>query len=186
MMTVAALAGMFSKQASDKLAEVFDTLFRSRADEERGDKLEKPELKLAALDPKSVPAGSDDTVITVTGTGFASDAVARFDDGDRKTTVNSATELTFTLLAAEMAAAGEHTVVVVNPAAGGATSTELKLAVTAIPPAGGAGTSVQVPAVVRENSEGDLEVISVAPAAPKADDGSGGPVVVANPDEAVG
>ncbi|HEU4883687.1 MAG TPA: IPT/TIG domain-containing protein [Longimicrobium sp.] len=189
MMTVAALAGMFSKQASDKLAEVFDTLFRSRGDEDRGDKLEKPELKLTALNPKSVAAGSDDTVITVTGTGFASDAVVKFDDGERKTTVNSATELTFTLLAAEIAAAGEHTVVVVNPAAGGAASNELKLAVTAVPPPGGAGTSVQVPAVVRENSEGDLEVVSVAPGASDAEDESGETVAAGNAgneDEAVG
>lgn len=186
MMTVAALAGMFSKQASDKLAEVFDTLFRSRGDEDRGDKLEKPELRLVALDPKSVAAGSGDTVITVTGTGFASDAVARLDGGDRKTTVNNSTALTFTLLAAEMAAAGEHTVVVFNPAAGGATSNELTLAVTAAPPPGAAGTTVQVPAVVMENSEGDLEVISVANEASEADAESGETAVAADGDEAAG
>jgi len=36
---IAALSGMFSKQATDKLREVFDTLFRTSGDAARGDKL---------------------------------------------------------------------------------------------------------------------------------------------------
>jgi magnesium-transporting ATPase (P-type) len=35
---IAGLAGMFSRQAIDKLKDVFDTLFASKADEARGDK----------------------------------------------------------------------------------------------------------------------------------------------------
>lgn len=159
MMTVAALAGMFSKQASDKLAEVFDTLFRSRADAERRDKLEKPELKLGALAPAQVPAGSGDVVITATGSGFASDSVVKFDKGDRTATFKSATELTFALTAADVATAGEHTVAISSPAAGGGTSNQLKFTVTAVPP-DGVGTTIQIPAVVRENAEGEVEVVS--------------------------
>jgi hypothetical protein len=162
MMTVAALAGMFSKQASDKLAEVFDTLFRSRADDERADKLEKPELKLADITPARVPAGSADTVVTATGTGFAADSVVKFDKADRPATFKSATELTFTIAAAELAAAGEHTVAIHNPASGGTTSNERKFTVTAVPAEGAVGTTVQVPAVVKKNEEGELEVVSVA------------------------
>jgi hypothetical protein len=162
MMTVAALAGMFSKQASDKLAEVFDTLFRSRADAERADKLEQPELKLTAITPAQVPAGSGDTVVTATGTGFAADYVVRFDKADRPATFKSATELTFTIAAVDLAAAGEHTVAIHNPASGGATSNERKFTVTAVPAAGGVGTTVQVPAVVKENEDGELEVVSVS------------------------
>lgn len=161
MMTVAALAGMFSKQASDKLAEVFDTLFRSRADDERGDKLEKPEVKLVSINPAQVAAGSGDVVITATGTGFAADSVVKFDKADRTATFKSATELTFSLTAADLATAGEHGVTVFTPAGGGVTSNELKFTVTAVP-AGGVGTSVKVPAVVTENAEGELEVVSVA------------------------
>jgi hypothetical protein len=182
MMTVAALAGMFSKQASDKLAEVFDTLFRSRADAERADKLETPELKLADITPARMPAGSADTVVTATGTGFAADSVVKFDKMDRTATFKSATELTFTIAAAELAAAGEHTVAIHNPASGGATSNERKFTVTAVPAEGAVGTTVQVPAVVTENEEGDLEIVSVADetaatsgagAAAEADGGSG-------------
>lgn len=132
MMTVAALAGMFSKQASDKLAEVFDTLFRSRADQERGDKLEKPVPSLTALTPSEVKAGSGETVVTATGTGFATDSVVKFDDADRAATFKSATELTFTLTASDVAAAGEHTVAIFNPAGGGTTSNQQKFTVTAV------------------------------------------------------
>ncbi len=153
MMTVAALAGMFSKQASDKLAEVFDTLFRSRADAERGDKLEKPELKLATIDPARLDAGSGDTVVTANGTGFAADSVVKLDKADRKTTFKSATELTFTLTEADLAAAGEHTVAVFNPAGAGATSNELKLTVA---------PKVAVDRVITDDGRGGVEVVSGA------------------------
>lgn len=162
MMTVAALAGMFSKQASDKLAEVFDTLFRSRADAERGDKLEKPELKLATIDPERVTAGAQDTVITATGTGFAADSVVKFDKTDRKATFKSATELTFTLTSADLSAVGEHTVAVFNPAGAGTTSNELKLAVTAAVNA--------VDRIITDNAEGEVEVVAGGRAAPEADE----------------
>lgn len=37
---IAGLVGMFSKQATDKLSELFDTLFKTTELEKRGDKLE--------------------------------------------------------------------------------------------------------------------------------------------------
>lgn len=195
MMTVAALAGMFSKQASDKLAEVFDTLFRSRADAERGDKLEKPELKLATLTPDQVTAGASETVITATGTGFAKEAVVRFDKKDRPATVKSATELTFTLAAADLAAAGEHTVAVHNPAGAGTTSNELKLAVTAavqgverIIAADGRGGTQVVSEVGGNGATGDAgapsEVGGRAPS--EADEEADTPVATADANGAVG
>lgn len=154
MMTVAALAGMFSKQASDKLAEVFDTLFRSRADLERGDKLEAPALKLAAVAPAQVTAGSGDTVVTATGTGFVPQSIVKVDGVDRAATVKSGTELTFTLLQAELAAPGEHTVAVFNPAtAGGTTSDQLKVVVTA---------TIPVDRIITDNGQGEAEVVAEA------------------------
>ena len=161
MMTVAALAGMFSKQASDKLAEVFDTMFRSRADAERADKLPAA-LKLTAITPAQVTAGTTETVITATGTGFAPDAVVKFDKTDRTPTVRSATELTFTVAAADLAAAGEHTVAVYNPAGGGTTSNELKLAVTAAVNA--------VDRIITDNAQGEVEVVAGGRAAPDVDE----------------
>lgn len=194
MMAVAALAGMFSKQASDKLAEVFDTLFRSRADAERADKLPR-ELKLATLAPDKVTAGSGETVITATGTGFAPDAVVRFDKKDRAATVRSATELTFTLTAAELAAAGEHTVAVHNPAGAGTTSNELKLPVTAavqgverIVAADGRGGTQVVSEVGGSGAAVDAGASSTASgrAASEADEEADTPVAAADANGAMG
>jgi hypothetical protein len=158
MMTVAALAGMFSKQASDKLAEVFDTLFRSRGDDERGDKLEKPPVKITALDPPKVQAGSADTTFIVRGTGFVEGAVARMAGTDIATTFRSATELTIQVPAANLAAAGEIEIEIVNPGENGG-SGKVKLVVEAAPaPAGG----LQLDRVVSDNADGSLNVISEA------------------------
>jgi hypothetical protein len=180
MMTVAALAGMFSKQASDKLAEVFDTIFRSRADAERGDKLPGA-LKVTSVDPAKVAAGAQETTFTVRGEGFVQDSVVHAGGKPRATSFKSASELTFTLAAADLAAAGEIKVEVVNPAAGGGTSAPVTLTVEAAAPAprgegaAGADAVVPVPKVVGENANGSAEVIAEAPgtvAAGVATDGS--------------
>lgn len=49
---VAALAGMFSKQATDKLREIFDNLFKTeKGDDQRSDKLEAPQLAKDVMVP---------------------------------------------------------------------------------------------------------------------------------------
>ncbi len=191
MMTVAALAGMFSKQASDKLAEVFDTLFRSRGDAERGDKLPSTAPTLTKIDPPRVTAGAQDTTFTVSGTGFVQESAVHVAGTRRDTTFKSATELTFQLAAADLATAGQLDVKVVTPAASGGTSALIALVVEAATPVspgvggdggggegggggggeggaggggGGAGqdAGIQVPMVVGQNANGSLDVISEA------------------------
>jgi hypothetical protein len=77
--TLAALAGMFSKQATDKLDEVFTTLFHpapGKGDDKRGDKLSAPTI--ANIDPKEGPT-TGDTLVTISGTGFESGITVTFD-----------------------------------------------------------------------------------------------------------
>jgi hypothetical protein len=68
VVALAALAGMFSKQATDKLSEVFGTLFQTKTgagDEKRKDSLEngKPaETKPGDTKPAVTPSVSDDHV----------------------------------------------------------------------------------------------------------------------------
>ncbi|MGH9363373.1 MAG: hypothetical protein ACRD2T_15795, partial [Thermoanaerobaculia bacterium] len=70
------LAGLFSKQAVDKLGEVFDTLFRTAADQKRGDKLEdNPKPTLGGVQPTEVPTGQGVVQLVVTGTGFVDGSV---------------------------------------------------------------------------------------------------------------
>ncbi len=68
--TLGALAGMFSKQATDKLEEVFTTIFRpapGKGDAKRGDKLGAPTV--SGMVPREGPA-SGATEVTISGTGF--------------------------------------------------------------------------------------------------------------------
>jgi hypothetical protein len=133
LMTIAALAGMFSKQASDKLAEVFDTLFRARADAERRDKLAGP-LELSELDPRTVKVGATE-VITIRGKGFVDGAVVRLDGENRATTFTNSGVLTFQLLPGDVTAPGDHKVEVFNPGPEGSTTSALTLVVEAAPSA---------------------------------------------------
>ena len=86
------LVGLFSKQAVDKLREVFDTLFKSRADDERGHKMDgKPAgpaspPRITSIEPKAVSRGDSSRSITVKGENFGVSPVARIDGKDRKTT----------------------------------------------------------------------------------------------------
>lgn len=128
MMTVAALAGMFSKQASDKLAEVFDTLFRSRADEGRKDKLENPAPRLAAVEPRSVVVGTA-TEVKLVGEGFVPESDVRVGAQTLDATYVSARELRLSLTADSLKTPGTLTVAVLNPAPGGGLSNALPFAV---------------------------------------------------------
>jgi len=75
---VSGLTGMFSKQASDKLAEVFNTLFKSQGDLQRRDSLTPaPAPEIKSIDPKEGPA-SGGTKVTITGTGFVTEAKVSF------------------------------------------------------------------------------------------------------------
>lgn len=91
------LVGMFSKQATDKLSEVFSTLFRAapgEGDEKRKGSLKPEPSTVIAVEPPSVPAGSTNQVITVNGTNFIDGATLYLNDAPQATTFVSSTQLT--------------------------------------------------------------------------------------------
>jgi hypothetical protein len=92
---IAGLTGMFSKQAADKLAEVFSTLFKSQGDANRQDALvpaAPPEIK--KLDPIEGPLAGG-TNVTLTGAGFTAGAIVTF-GGNAATNVAVVNETTIT------------------------------------------------------------------------------------------
>jgi hypothetical protein len=119
---ISSLAGMFSKQATDKLGEVFDTLFRTEAVEARGDALEHPVPSLATTEPKRVRAGSGETLIAITGSGFIKESVVRLNGADRKTEFGGRSRLTVWLPGADLQSAGTLSLTVFNPGPGGGVS----------------------------------------------------------------
>jgi hypothetical protein len=71
MAAVGGMAGMFSKQAIDKLKETFDTLFRSSEDAARRDKLDNKLPKITAIKPTTVAVNQQNAKIQVLGSDLA-------------------------------------------------------------------------------------------------------------------
>jgi hypothetical protein len=107
------LAGLFSKQAVDKLKEVFDTFFRVQAgygDTARGDKLARPVID--RLDPNTVPVGRD-AQVHVYGNGYdASSKVNVESAGHAATSFVSPTQLDVNIPAGDLVTAGPRKVTV--------------------------------------------------------------------------
>ena len=113
VVAIAALAGMFSKQATDKLNELFSTLFKtSEGDSARKDKLDVAP-KVNSVDPRTLHSG-DDVDLTITGSGFESASIARINGQARPTTFVDASKITVKLSAGDLAAAGTLTLTVHN------------------------------------------------------------------------
>lgn len=118
---LAGLVGMFSKQATDKLSEVFSTLFKSgsgEGDEKRKDSLiPKPELTVAvtSVEPIAVVAASKGQTITVNGAGFVDGATINLNGVPQQTVFQSAEKLTAELADEAIAVADSLKLNVVNP-----------------------------------------------------------------------
>lgn len=71
IMAIAGLVGMFSKQATDKLRETFDNLFRTDTADERRDKLGRKVLVVDAMLPAdqitavTIPSGQSEADVTI-------------------------------------------------------------------------------------------------------------------------
>ena len=116
---LAGLVGMFSKQATDKLGEVFGTLFRSaegEGDAKRKDPL-KPrtdEVTIKTITPAEVVAGTKGVSIKVTGTNFADAAKVWLGTQPQETKFENATSLVATIADDLTAAPGTYKLKVVN------------------------------------------------------------------------
>jgi hypothetical protein len=131
---LAGMAGMFSKQATDKLSEVFNTLFRTSpdsGDSKRADDLGNPVPTLNDVAPTSIERETQNVIIALTGTRFARGAVVQIGGVNRETQFNDETSLTAKLLPEDVANEGELEVTVINPAPGGGKSTPLRIKVAA-------------------------------------------------------
>ena len=129
---LAGLVGMFSKQATDKLSEVFNTIFRAAAGE--GDAKRKGSLKpdakeitIEKIEPDQIKVGSTAQTITVTGANFVEGSKVHLNDAEQETTFVSATQLTAKVDDALLATAGTLKLTVVNPDKTETEATELNV-----------------------------------------------------------
>jgi hypothetical protein len=120
---LAGLVGMFSKQATDKLSEVFGTLFRAapgEGDQKRQDPLGSTTGATGTttsiqLDPPSVSAGGAGFQLAVTGTGFVDGSTIAIADLPQATTFESASRLSAQIEPETIATPTTLKVTVVNP-----------------------------------------------------------------------
>jgi len=120
------LAGLFADRATQKLGEVFDTLFKT--DDTRKDKLAAAQPD--RLDPPTVTVGGAVRDVTVRGTGLGGTNKVRINGTDRTPKSVSDTAVTFTLTGVEVAARGRLTIQLVTT--GGDLSKELILNISDI------------------------------------------------------
>jgi hypothetical protein len=133
---LAGLVGMFSKQAADKLNEIFNTLFKtepSGGDSKRKDSLKNPVPVISDIEPKRIEPLTQNIIVNVKGSGFAKGAVVRVNGTSRETILLDETTLTAKLLDEDVTTAGELELTVFNPPPGGGLSTPIKLRIAAEP-----------------------------------------------------
>lgn len=92
-----------------------------------------PVPAVTTLAPNNGNAGGAAFTLTVNGSNFASNATVRWNGSNRTTNFVSATQLTATITAADIASVGTGTVTVFNPAPGGGTSNGTTFTINAAP-----------------------------------------------------
>ncbi|MGA2606295.1 MAG: aryl-sulfate sulfotransferase [Terriglobia bacterium] len=103
-----------------------------------------PAPVLSSISPATINAGSGNTTLTVTGTGFSAQSVVELGSTALATTYGSATQLSALVPAAQLANAGSLAVAVTTPAPGGGTSSALTLAVLVVVAVNPAAPTVMV------------------------------------------
>jgi hypothetical protein len=111
---LAFLAGMFSKQATDKLSELFTTLFKTTdaGDAARKDKLDAAP-KVASIEPSQLRVGGSVDLI-VNGSGFESTSIARLNGDPRPTKFVNASSIIVKISATDVASASTLSLTVHN------------------------------------------------------------------------
>jgi len=140
---LAGLVGLFSKQATDKLEEVFTTLFRvqdRKGDALRGDKATLPKPRLVGVEPRTVRR-RETASLRLLGDGFVPESTVRVSHlGNGRSEViaqqraTSDTTIDLTIDARFLDEPGQLELTVVNPAPGGGISNPLLLPVEDVQP----------------------------------------------------
>lgn len=135
MAALAGLVGLFSKQATDKLREIFDTAFKTGSgygDETRGDSVSNPKPTIERAVPMAITNNEDEITLVGTGFGRYSSVTVRLSDGreqPREVLLLDDTHLKVTLQTDDIEAAGTLAFWVVNADPGGGTSNVLLVVV---------------------------------------------------------
>lgn len=150
---LAALTGMFSNQAYEKLKESYDHFFRT--DEESDE--DNPRPVIEKVSEVHVNAIGRDLIVTIDGQNFdESAAKVEVEGKDRQVKSRKVTELKFELKTEDVKEVATLSLVVVNPANSGGRSEEAQLEIVD-------DTDGESSESDEENSEKDTEAAKAAP-----------------------
>ncbi len=128
---VSALVGMFAKPATEKLREVFDTMFSVSQPTPFGDKLAgrtlNPRPGRIAIKPNEIEPWSGPKTVTVTGLGFIESSEVLVHGAARRTEFVSPSQLRVHLLPEDTVSEGALSLQVRNPPSGGGHSEAVML-----------------------------------------------------------
>jgi hypothetical protein len=119
---LAGLAGLFSKQATDKLREVFETLFKvssTDGDAQRRDDLDYQKPTVGEITPPQATVGASGVKLRIHGEHFIPATVVKVDGTALPASFINAQELEVDLPDELLANAGSLSITVGNPAPGG-------------------------------------------------------------------
>jgi hypothetical protein len=125
---IAALSGMFSKQATDKLREIFDTLFRTREPVNRADPLVRAKPVITDTQPTKLAVGGPPT-LNVIGRGFQPDCIAVVNGNPRNVKWVSDMHLVLTLFTEDVSVKTELQLIIQNPGPSGGDSEPFRISV---------------------------------------------------------
>lgn len=97
--------------------------------------INNPVPSISGINPSSAEAGDPGFTLTVNGSNFVSGATVRWNGSDRTTTFGSATQVTASISASDIASAGAASITVANPAPTGGASNALSFTISSPPPA---------------------------------------------------
>jgi Putative Ig domain len=133
--TVAALVGMFADKASQKLGELFDTLFRT--EDPRKDKL-APTAAVKSLAPSTIVTGSLPPTLEIVGQNLAGTKFVRINSDDRPPDSVSPNKITLKLRLDDVAKNAKLSVAVVSDQGASPSLslyiTDLAISTEALPP----------------------------------------------------
>lgn len=131
---MAGLVGLFSKQAGDKLHQVFDALFQvdpGHGDAARGDGVANPKPTISGIQP-DITTTTETLTFTLQGTGFIEESAVAVGTSEagaepaklvaRISSYANDTALGVTLLKSDVAKPGQLWIAVTNPKPGGGTA----------------------------------------------------------------
>ncbi len=137
VLAIGALVGMFADKAAQKLAEVFDVVFRSA--DQRSGKLDAPVID--RIEPGTVATGdAKPVVIKIIGDRLGRVVTVRLNAEDRKPDTVAEKEITLKLKPEDIKTSGQIKVTVVNPDGGTSAAatlhvSDLAITTTALPDA---------------------------------------------------